>query len=471
MKIKRFYANTMRAALQQVREEQGPDAVILSNRPVVGGIEVIAAVDYDESLFHQGFGRPAAQTRSPEPSFVDQASPAADEESVQISARARSAAQEEPYTDKVAELPSSATVADTTPAALYSEAAAEFELDAPIAIVKEPVAGHVDSVDGAGLSALNEELKSLRTMMQEEFSAISFNDLQRKRPALAPVIRRLNQLGLEHALIESLVNIIPAKADEKYAWRTVLALLSKRLPMAPDDLLETGGTFAFVGPTGVGKTTTLAKVAAKYRLRHGADSVALISTDKTSIGAQQQLFRIGKILGVTVRFVTDANTLDRTLERLGNKSLVLIDTPGYGHRDGRLLEALAMLTSTAVPIQPLLTLAANSQTESIKEAIQAFGCIELAGTVITKIDEASSLGGTLSAVLEATLPVYFVSDGQQIPADLHVGAKFRAELVSRAVQLIKQPIPEQTQRNTADTDFTEEEPRLSNQLRQAVSNG
>lgn len=466
MKIKRFYANTMRAALQQVREEQGPDAVILSNRPVEGGIEVIAAVDYDESLFHQGFGRqPASQQPTPEAAVTDQA------EATIAVRRAPAGNHFADVVDKVTELqtPSAASTPVSTPASAYAatatSASSQFELDEPIAIVREAAGSHRDSVDGASLTTLNEELKSLRAMMQEELSQISFNDLQRRRPALAPVIRRLTQLGLEHPVIESLVEIIPPKADEKYAWRTVLALLSKRLPMAADDFLDSGGTFALVGPTGVGKTTTIAKMAAKYMLRHGADSVALIGTNKTSIGAHEQLFRIGKILGVTVRFASDASGLDRTLERLASKTLVLIDTAGHSHRDPRLVEQLAMLTNTAVPIQPLLTLAANTQTDYLKEVMQSFGCIELAGSIITKIDEATSLGGMLSVILQAELNIFCVADGQEIPGDLHPGKKFRAELVSRAVQLIKQQAPEET------TEQLQEEPRLSNYLRQAVSNG
>jgi len=433
MKIKRFYAETMRLALKQVREEQGPDAVILSNSSVEGGVEVVAAIDYDESLFHQSLGSNSQQPAARPAETGAQSSP--------IGANASSSTSWQP--DVWLEPDPEPRISQSSRTSLASEAD-PFNLQEPIAILREPNAtpdqrqpetrSPTHSMQSPSLDDLNAELKSLRSLMQEQISQTAFDKLQHQRPAIAPIIRRLEQARIDPKIIESLVDIIPTKADERYAWRTVLALLSKRLSTTEQNICDNGGNFALVGPTGVGKTTTVAKLAAAYTLNHGNEQVALISTDSAGIGAQEQLLRIGKILGIPVRIATDQGALQQALQAFSNKSLVLIDTAGYGQRDPKVVQQLAMLNQSRVPVKTLLTLSANTQTECINESIERFSCVDLYGAVITKVDEAVSFGGLLSAMISTQLKICYLTDGQEILENLHFGSGMAAGLISRAIK-------------------------------------
>jgi flagellar biosynthesis protein FlhF len=187
--------------------------------------------------------------------------------------------------------------------------------------------------------------------------------------------------------------------------------------------------FAFVGPTGVGKTTTIAKLAARHCLRHGRESVALITTDSFRIGAHRQLDAFAAILGVPVRLADSAEKLASLLRELGNRRLVLIDTAGVAPRDTAITSALAHLDVNA-RIRRCLVLAANVQPSVMQDAVRAFGGKELAGAVLTKMDETNVLGAAISVLIESKLPAVWLSSGQRVPEDLTLARV--AHLLKRA---------------------------------------
>ncbi len=391
MKIKRYFAPDMRQAIRKVREEQGPDAVILSNRRVNGGIEIIAALDYDDSLF--GELAPAAPAERP--------------------AAASSIETPEPE-----------------PANQSQPKTAKTETPAP----RTPL--NVEWTQDPALVAMQQEIRVLRGMLENQLSQFAWADMARRNPAHAGVLQRFSDMGLGKELAQELAGEIPDAKDLDHAWRHGLGMLSHRIQITDDDILGRGGVVSVVGPTGVGKTTMVAKLAARYALRHGKRHVALISTDNFRIGAYEQLHTYGQLLGVPVYSAASNEELDRLLTDLADKHLVLIDTAGMSQRDMRLAEQMEALASERRHIRTYLVLSANIQLATLSEVVSAFRNVPLAGCLITKIDEAASMGGVLTAVVRNGLPVAYVGDGQRVPEDLHPARAHT--LVSRAVALMQQ---------------------------------
>jgi len=222
-------------------------------------------------------------------------------------------------------------------------------------------------------------------------------------------------------------------AEPDQGWRRALYFLASEIQTAGDSLLEEGGVVAMIGPTGVGKTTTLAKLAARFALRHGSRSVALISTDNYRIGAQEQLNTYARILDVPIRSAADVEELNVALNVFADKRLVLIDTAGMSQRDMQINEQISLLQSGRKPVRNILALSATTQQAALQQAIEAFGVANPDACILTKLDEAASLGGVLSAIVHSNLKVAYITDGQKVPEDLHLARPHT--LVSRAVNL------------------------------------
>jgi len=388
MKIKRYFAPDIRQAIRKVREDQGPDAVILSNRTVDGGVEIVTAVDYE--AFVADLGNSGATTHTA------------------VSARrARDDAREgggKPRREHAVE---------------------EIIPDAS-----------ADAASGDCFADMGRELKSLRGMLEHQLSGLAWGELGRRHPQRVLLIRRLRELGLSAALAQKIAAEIPELPDSERVWRQALALLAHYLPVTNDDILSHGGVVALVGPTGVGKTTSVAKLAARYLLRHGPKSVALITADDQRIGAHEQLKIYGQILDIPVRLARDHGSLQAAISELRTHRLILIDTAGMCQRDVRLAEQLSMVRAGSPAVKLYLVLAANAQIAALEETVAAFGSAALQGAIITKADETSSFGGVLSVLSSHGLPVAYVSEGQRVPEDL---APARSHsLVSRCVGVMQQ---------------------------------
>lgn len=393
MKVKRFFAPDMRQAIRLVREEQGPDAVILSNRQVDGGIEIIASVDYDESLLE----REAGNTVQP---------------------------GESPVQDEVIEPAEAQRAADT-----YTRHA-QAQPDRRDTTAS---AASIDWSQDPSIVAMRDEIRQLRGLLEDQLAHLAWGDMKRREPLHADVMRRLSSMEISSRLVEQISAPTVHARDEEHAWKLAMAELAASIPVAEEDFLDQGGVVALVGSTGVGKTTSIAKLAARYVLRHGQRHVALVTTDSYRIGAHEQLMTYGRLLGIPVQIASDHNELRSTLNSLSDKRLVLIDTAGMSQRDVRLTEQFATLADTGLPIRTLLVLSATVHPSVMDETIRAFSGVPLDGAILTKLDEAASLGGVLSAVIEQRLPLRFVANGQRVPEDMQVARV--NELVQQATAL------------------------------------
>jgi flagellar biosynthesis protein FlhF len=404
MKVKRFFAQTMAEALKQVSEQMGPDAVILSNRRVDGGVEIVTALDYDENMARQRLGNQAEEATNGSrlaEMQADQHRRLEDELS-----RSRDRIRE------VREMRASqgAGYAGASFAAVQESLGAGF--DEPEPMPRAPREAYSDE-----LSQMRAEISSLKDMMQghrpQQEPEVSATTAVQQRLA-----ERLQEFGLGSDLAGSISRRHKAGRLED-GWKQSLKMLCTGVRTSRMEWLDEGGAYALVGPTGSGKTTTIGKLAARYVLKHGSDSVALVTTDRYRVAAHEQLFVFGRILNVPVRVVDESHSLDDILDELSDRHLVLIDTAGLTSADKGYQEQLAELARSHHNIKTHLVVSATSQPRIMKSVWHCYKMANLAGCVMTKIDEALTLGESLGFVMETGLPVAYYTDGQKIPEDLH----------------------------------------------------
>lgn len=399
MKVKRFFASDMRQAIRMVREELGADAVILSNRKVNGGVEIVSAVDYDEALFNGG-----SAARPEQPVSADIATPARQGlvENVARHTPPQGASPSKPVSRK-----------------------------------------QVSWVEDPAIVSMRDEIRQLRGLLENQLAHLAWGDLDRREPLHTDVMRRLSAMELDAALIERVSAPTVRARDAEHAWELATTELAASVPVAEQDVLDQGGVVALVGSTGVGKTTSIAKLAARYVLRHGQRHVALVTTDSYRIGAHEQLITYGRLLGIPVQVASDHRELRSTLDSLADKRLVLIDTAGMSQRDVRLSEQFATLAESGVPIRTLLVVSATVHPSVLSETIRAFSGVPLDGAILTKLDEAASLGGVLSAIIRQQLQLMFVANGQRVPEDMHPARA--QDLLRKAIELgSSEHLPQET---------------------------
>ncbi|MBU1663905.1 MAG: flagellar biosynthesis protein FlhF, partial [Gammaproteobacteria bacterium] len=298
---------------------------------------------------------------------------------------------------------------------------------------------------------LAREIRMLRGLVEGQLAGFAWGDMTRRDPLRAEAMKRLLAAGFSSAFARQLLDSLPREeADLNRALKWVKSAIGHNLRIAgpEEDIVERGGVYALVGPTGVGKTTTVAKLAARAVLRHGAAKVALVTTDTYRIGAQDQLRIYGRILGTPVFAVRDEGDLELTLADLSNRHLVLIDTVGMSQRDKRVAEQIALLCGEndgeARGVKRLLLLGAPSQGVTLEEVARAYSGPGLIGCILTKIDEALTYGPVLDVAIRHELPLHYVTNGQRVPEDLHQANP--TYLADRAFRV-----------NQTDSPFTQEE--------------
>ncbi|MHC1653741.1 flagellar biosynthesis protein FlhF [Stenotrophomonas maltophilia] len=509
MKIKRFVAADMRSAMNLVRKEHGPDAVILSNRRIEEGVEIVAAAHYDESVVQRALEasrrdvapppapkprtaadaviaavtRRRSSTPAPEPVAATTSAVAAlARAAVGATGRTLDSADEivptrgstgfaatlaratvnepalpeqifAPFADTAVTAPAASAAAtnrahfainppnDThhesvaptvqpppLPGAAVAEAAQnagvndpavqDTELDAAPqpALAPAPVLTVV-AQDDAEIRQLRQEVAGMRQVIEREMNRFTDERL-RGCPVRATALDLMDEYGFDAGLARDVAMQIPLETEAHRGRGLMLGLISRKLPIAPVDPLEEGGVIALVGPTGAGKTTTIAKLASRFAERHAPRDVALVTTDTTRIGAREQLYGYGRQLGIAVHEANSGTDLDQLLERLKDYKLVLIDTAGLGPRDRALAAQLQWLRA-ARQVRTLLVLPANTSFGDMDEVVRRFGAANLQGLVLSKLDETGRFGNALSVAVDHALPITWVTDGQDVPDDLH----------------------------------------------------
>ncbi len=467
MKIKRFFAKDMRTALKEVKDELGVDAVIMSNKKLANGVEIVAAVDYDKAA-PKAEAKPAVAQSAPAPehNFVKPEPMRAKPEPQAKVADSLQALLERqaprPRSPELASMfsqsgidtgehyqpkePSFQQQPEFAQKPRYQEQAAPRvqtqahslgfdDLDAGFDDLDSPVEQKNSApANQSEMATMREEMNAIRQLLEHQVSGLMQQDMARRDPTRACMIDRLAGMGIERDVAEQMACFIPDDVSRQQAWQALLQMVENQMHTTNNEILRQGGVFALVGPTGVGKTTTVAKLAALGAQKYGADKVALITTDTYRIGAYEQLATYGRIIGCGVKQVKDANELAEVLYHLRNKRLVLIDTAGMSQRDLRLTEQLnTLMRNQRVDIRSYLVLSATAQINVLQETVRHFKKVQLSGCIFTKLDESLSLGEIISIAIQNRLPIGYLTNGQRVPEDIRVANA--EKLVKKAEQL------------------------------------
>ncbi len=495
--VKRFVAPSMTRALELVQREMGPEAVILSSKRIDKGVEIITSLEPDlptrgidvRREFGQNFDAEVDTAMSSDSAWRSQAGvekaaanyggvteqngsaikphksssdlakeiEAAREKMLAAKRRAKMEAEGIPEEVAPSPSPSFAEMMNHGGSQENTGGVGSPEPSSPFG-VQQPAP--VENTQGTGQQAhidqLQSEIADMRMLLEQQLWQMSERDnansyghgfSQNHGHAPMPqqinmpkqftlVSQRLRRMGFSDPLIEELMASTTQGARASVAWKEAMVSLARRIPVARESVLDAPGVYAFLGQTGVGKTTTIAKLAAQYVLKHGPGKVALVTTDTYRVGAFDQLRTMGRILNVPVRVVDRDNSLLTVLASLRQFPLVLIDTAGFRLGDPLLKAQLDQL-DTSPSVKRVVVLSCNNQLATMKASVHAHsGKRGLHGCVLTKLDESASIGEALSLVLQERIPVAYTTDGQDIPND--ISAASGPNLVSKAVHIVKE---------------------------------
>ncbi|MCX7166910.1 MAG: flagellar biosynthesis protein FlhF [Rhodocyclales bacterium] len=450
MTVKRFVGASARDCLRRAKEELGPDAVVISNRAVENGVEIVAMSPESLDAISRQL-RPATQSPSSAlPAPPRQAPPTDDDYTVTLSSARRDANQspsrEPPVVRPWAPYGSADTAAArkiSVPQEKREEAPgmrppsprnspgttprkpADTLAPQPLAASLCVTANEFSSTSPADVSPqtaqLMDEMRIIKNLLERQLAGFAWGEMAREAPTRALLLGEMLAAGFSGSLTRRLVQEMAADLgqDDGRKWLTAAVNRRLRTLSSEADFIDRGGVYALVGPTGVGKTTTTAKLAARCVVRYGAERLALLTTDGYRIGAHEQLRIYGRILGVPVFVVRDGEDLRRTLEDLRDKHMVLIDTVGMSQRDRMVAEQAAMLTRSG-EVNRLLLLNAGSRGDTLDDVVRAYGGEDLAGCILTKVDEATALAPALDCIVRHGLTLSYVANGQRVPEDLHL---------------------------------------------------
>ncbi|MEQ3692719.1 MAG: flagellar biosynthesis protein FlhF [Alcanivorax sp.] len=423
MNVKRFVADNMQQALRQVSAELGPEAVIVSSKKLDHGMEVVAALNMSTD------NSPAQQQELERQLRLQRELENARDATRESNNQRQRKVEREEFVRR-SDLTDPEGIRDTL-AALKNGSVRGDES------VQNEQQAHIAREEGEYQTRLQEmhgELRELKDwMVSHQGSA-----WDTKRPLTwqqSQLWQRCQDIGLEPAWADRIVSTSKESADMEATWANALKTIENDLPILPQGVLERGGRFALVGPTGAGKTTTLGKIAARFVLRNGADSVAFVTLDNYRVAAHDQLRAFARILGIEMKVVNQGGDLAKTLQTLRHKKLVLIDSAGLASQDPHFSTQLSMLKQAGEEIRKFLVLPLTSQARCLQENYEHFKSVGLDGCVFTKLDECFSLGAGMSVAALTRLPLALVTDGPHIPDDLHYPDA--ARLVSLSEQMAR----------------------------------
>ena len=434
--VTRFTARTAREAMNLVKKAFGDDAVVLSTKPSAnGGVEMLAmgpeGVSHIEKAGKSAPVVRASAAKEPKPAALPTTT--ADEVGRDVEQLAMStlsfqdyvrermlkrrqaqrdlAAMEEP-TVEPSTFTSPSKPAPTEAASARPREAARRPVETPV------LADTQTNADAARREqTMMAELRSMKGLIEDRFGALAFMEKLQTSPRRAALTQRLLDAGFSPALIRKLAEGLEPDCEDENTWAAGVLERNLRAAEREPALEDSGGVYALIGATGVGKTTSTAKIAAAFATQHGSANLGLITLDAYRVGAQEQLRTYGRILGVPVHTAHDRASLEDLLELLAAKKMVLIDTAGMGQRDTRTRELMDMLSHRS--IQKLLVINASAQGETIDDVMVSYRAAACRGVVLSKIDEAVKLAPALDAIIRHKMRVVGVANGQRVPEDWH----------------------------------------------------
>ena len=398
MNIRKFFAKTSREALNMVKKELGDNAIILSNREVDGGSQILASREEDMDSFINESSTPAAEVTLSSTVQGTHKLPIDDQDSFVAMIRKQQM--------------------DAAPAIAHQKVEATSIPRRQPTPLGEPSSNQE-------MANFMVEIRGMRDVLQSQIAEISWSNAQRREPFKVSLLNRMLAAGFSPALSRQVTEKLPKfnRFEDAIKWANAVLCKNMRTIDNEENLLEQGGVYAIIGPTGVGKTTTTAKLAARFVMKHGANKLGLITTDSYRIGGHEQLRIYGKILGVMVHAVKDQADLEIALNELRHKHTILIDTVGVSQRDRMVTEQIALLNSNSFHIKKLLCLNATNTNETLTDVISAYRGRGIDGCILTKLDEAATIGSAIDVIIREKLKIFYLANGQRVPEDLHLPNK------------------------------------------------
>lgn len=378
MNIKRFFASDTRQAMQQVRKTLGADAVIISNRQTDDGVEIIAALEIDAERLASTASKIAPKARQPRS---------------KSSAPTASAATSEP-----------------------------METTAP------------ESGDGT-IEKMNSEINRLRDLLENQITSMNVGQWTKNSPIRIKLYNQLTRVGLEPSIVTNLLSQVEDSDDLPTASRKVMSLLTQQIRTTEETIISQGGVVVLIGPSGSGKTTTLAKLAAQFIMESSTRDVVFISADNSRVGAHEQLLAYGRLFGIPVLRAREDAELEEIIAATSDKRLVLVDRGSLTQQQMRHPDQIPTMSITSMKLKHYLVLPATLQLNVMGRLLSSFSRSAIEGCILSKVDEASSLGDVLTAFIRSQFPLTYWTDGQRVTAHLHPA--IAKELISRSLQLVK----------------------------------
>ena len=405
MKIKRIQAKNIRIGMRKMKQELGDDAVILSNRKLGDSVELIVGVDYKPD-FLRSLNLPAASSRphnnvapstlqNDTASYISQYMPA-----------------------------QNTNVPTAKPVQRKKTSQAKYVSRADVVRMQQPL-----------VKGMRKELNLLGMQLKNQIDYIGWGRWNQELPLQATVLRKLTAIGLGSQFCKQIIRCVDHEPNVEKAWRRALGIWASHIKLSNYSVLERGGVIALVGPTGVGKTTTAAKLAAKFAERHGEHSVLLVANDNQRFGAHEQLLSLGRMLNISVVSAADDEELRIILRSVRNKKLVLIDMAGLRASDPRIESQSRILEDSSLNIKTYLVASCSVQIGALDDMARYYKNRSVQGCILTKLDEAVSLGGVLTVVAQHELPLSYITHGPEVPDDIQPARV--SLLLSKAVALSK----------------------------------
>jgi flagellar biosynthesis protein FlhF len=433
MEVKRFFSTTMQDALRLVREEFGSDAVILSNARTEGGVEIVAALGYEDDWDEQAVEQEITNHGEPSPSQLarmhaekhlqlqremEQAKrkieAARASKAKQHGNRGRRDEKAMPQDDGVSAVnPKVVSVNSVSAKNSFGEQGMEQSWEALSAMRAEIL--EIKDLIARSPEKQTQALQAAQKTLLEQ-------QLEKKMDSLC-LSRSVKQSLLQEAgrWLQQTQRSASAQEDNfDVLWQHLSRFIEKSICLDGTEIIDRQGIFALVGPTGSGKTMTIGKMAARYVMEYGAEHIALVTTDRYRIAAHEQLKVFGRILNIPVHSVDEVHSLDMILDKLSQKKIVLIDTAGLMHTDRCWSEQLQEIKLSRHRIECYLTVAAVGQYQVMSSNYHHYRMLDLAGVIVTKVDEAVSLGEVLSFLIDTGLNASYYTDGQRVPEDIHL---------------------------------------------------
>ena len=455
MKVKRFFGKNTQTAMQAAKQELGADLAILSSKNVNGGVELICAIDYDESIIDNSQSsfnhvdkrldnKPLNQNvrqnltvqnlvKNENYNIDPNGSNSLNNNTMQpmsnynedyMSSIDDSAVSYHPQKKNDATLADQSKASNINPAQLsqLKDKISEFgNLHA-----KNKKQSKINKstkksewLEDPSLSAMKGELKSLRGFLEHQLNGLAWNDYQKRSPLKTEILKKLFSSGLDISIVKAICENIQEECSLQKAWLESMNLLRQKIPVGNHANKAKKTVAVFSGSSGSGKTTSLIKMAANLIIKYGRERIVILTLDTQKVASIEQIKTYGKVLGVKVINIFDRNELVEALDVFHKQKFILIDTAGHPKQSKQAEIQQSWLKSIQVPFINYCICNIVHQSDWLIELVNSVKLNRDDRLIATHVDEVKSLAPLFNVMIRTQTEMPYYCNGQKIPDDFH----------------------------------------------------